>query len=90
MDQSFVYHPKLVISRLPSQIPWWVQPCVTFSCIVSCDVYCATQRRRNTPRGVRRRAYLRRTQLAAAGRGVINRMLPAGHQTQSGCRMLQT
>lgn len=36
MDQSFVYHLKLVISRLPSQIPWWVQPCVTFSCIVSC------------------------------------------------------
>ena len=37
-DQSFVYHLKLVISRLPSQIPWWAQPCVTFSyCIVSCD-----------------------------------------------------
>ena len=30
MDQSFVYHLKLVISRLPSQIPWWEQPSVTF------------------------------------------------------------
>ena len=29
-DQSFVYHLKLVISRLPSQIPWWEQPSVTF------------------------------------------------------------
>ena len=39
MDQSFVYHLKLVISRLPSQIPWWDQPSVTFRyCIVSLDL----------------------------------------------------